>query len=168
MVRIIAVEPDTTLAYDPPQSAPTTLANAGDFVEIAGSAQSFQVTANHRILVAEYMAGGDSRWDTSMSVAVPTDQYRSSYLFHASLNYETSYVGVVAPLGAGISLDGTPLGGLTPVGATGYGVIHQELGAFDGGDHLITGDRPFGITVYGYAPNISYWYPGGLDLQLIP
>ena len=36
------------------------------------------------------------------------------------------------------------------------------------GNHEITGDQPFGITVYGYGAYTSYWYPGGLNLEEIP
>ncbi len=32
------------------------------------------------------------------------------------------------------------------------------------GNHSITGDQPFGISVYGYGADTSYWYPGGLNL----
>jgi hypothetical protein len=33
---------------------------------------------------------------------------------------------------------------------------------------VLTGSAPFGITVYGYGDDTSYWYAGGLDLDDIP
>jgi hypothetical protein len=36
------------------------------------------------------------------------------------------------------------------------------------GNHTANGDQPFGISVYGYGQYTSYWYPGGLNLEIIP
>ena len=36
------------------------------------------------------------------------------------------------------------------------------------GNHHLAGDVTFGISVYGVVDYGSYWYPGGLDLELIP
>ena len=173
VVRIIATQAGTTLTYNPPQaSAPTTIANAGDFVQISNTAASFQITASAKVLVAQYMegqgAGGDTG-DPAMTLAVPVEQFRNSYLFHAPVTYDSNYVDVVAPAGATVMLDGSPVS-LSPIGATGFSLGRvQALGtgpAMDG-SHSITGDLAFGITVYGYGQYTSYWYPGGLDLSNI-
>src|SRR5690606_24347097 len=83
-VRIIAVEPNTTLSYDPPQSgAGTFLANPGQFVEIR-NANSFAVSGDKRFLVAQYMNGQDAgggTGDPAMTLAVATAQFRREYLF---------------------------------------------------------------------------------------
>jgi hypothetical protein len=175
MVRIIATEPGTTLSYDPPvPGAATTIAAPGDFVEIGRNAASFVVTANHKVLVSQYMEGSQvagNTGDPSMALAVPVDQYRSSYLFHAPTNYTTNYVDVIAPTGTSVILDGTVLGGFTPIGGSGYAVARvTPLGAGPRGDgnHAISSSSPFGISVYGYGQDTSYWYPGGLDLELVP
>jgi len=110
-------------------------------------------------------AGGGTG-DPAMALAVPLEQFRTSYLFHAPLNYESNYVDVTAPIGAAITLDGNALG-FTPIGATGYGlarVYPLGAGALGDGNHSITGNMAFGITVYGYGQYTSYWYPGGLNL----
>jgi hypothetical protein len=31
----------------------------------------------------------------------------------------------------------------------------------------MTGSKPFGISVYGYGVDTSYWYMGGLDVHEI-
>lgn len=36
------------------------------------------------------------------------------------------------------------------------------------GNHSMSANDPFGITVYGYGQYTSYWYAGGLDLNDIP
>ncbi|HTM19136.1 MAG TPA: IgGFc-binding protein, partial [Kofleriaceae bacterium] len=56
-IRVVATEADTTLTYDPLQVAPFTLASPGDFLDIPRTPQSFQITANHKILVAQFMEG---------------------------------------------------------------------------------------------------------------
>lgn len=172
MVRVIATEANTTISYDPPQGgAPTSLTNAGDYFEIAATDKDFQVTADHKIVVSEYMQGqaaGGNTGDPAMTIAVPTQQYRTDYLFHAPTNYESSFVNVTAPTGAKITLDGMDLPALTPIGGTGYGVARVEISNAGDGTHSLTGDQKFGVQVYGYGQYTSYWYPGGLDLNFIP
>ncbi len=171
LVRIVATAPATTLAYDPPQpGAPTSLTAAGDFAELPLTAASFQVTANHKILVAQYMTGQDAggdMGDPDLSLAVATDQFRSEYLFHAPLSYTTNYVNVVAPIGAAIVLDGAAVTGFAPIGGSGFSLARVELVAGARGNHFITGDVAFGISVYGYGIYTSYWYPGGTELREI-
>jgi hypothetical protein len=174
VVRIIATQPNTTLTYDPPQAgAPTTIAGAGQFVEIARQAASYLITANSKILVAQLMEGstaGGGTGDPAMALAVPVEQFRNQYLFHAPTNYETNYVDITAPPGATITLDGAPIPPLVPIGSSGWAlsrVTPLGNGPANDGNHLITGDNGFGITVYGYGQDTSYWYPGGLDLSTI-
>jgi hypothetical protein len=168
-VRIVATEDGTALIYDPPQAgAPSTLANAGDYVEIPQSGADFQITSSRPVLVAQYMRGqGEfgNDGDPSMTLAVATEQYRDSYLFHAPTSYSSNYVNVTAPIGASITLDGGVLPPLTPIGTSGFGVVRITLANGANGNHEIKGSAPFGISVYGYGADTSYWYPGGLDLD---
>jgi hypothetical protein len=173
MVRVIAVDGATNVAYDPAQGgAPTFLANTGDWFEIASTSADFQITADKRILVAEYLRGrmatASTVGDPSMAVAVGVDQFRPSYLFYAHNGYLNNYVNVVAPNGTTVTLDGVGLAGFIGIGATGFSVLRVELGPGAGGVHEITGTQPFGISVYGYGIDTSYWYPGGQNLELLP
>ncbi len=169
MVRVVATEPNTTITYDPAQGgAPTTLTNAGDYFEIASTSADFMVSANHKILVAEYMLGqsaGGNTGDPAMSLAVAVQQYRLSYLFHAPTNYEANYVNITAVTGATVTLDGGAVTNFTAIGATGYSVARVQLSNGGNGNHTITSSNPCGITVYGYGQYTSYWYPGGLNLS---
>ncbi len=173
VIRIIATAPGTTLTYDPPQpGAPTSIAQAGDVAEIQGNANSFMITASNKVLVAQYMEGqeaGGGTGDPAMSLAVPVEQFRTQYLFHAPTNYESNYVDVTAPMGSQIMLDGAPLL-FQPIGSTGFGLARVNglsAGPASDGNHMIQGNQAFGITVYGYGQYTSYWYPGGLDLNTI-
>ena len=173
-IRIVATEGQTNLTYDPPQAgAPTTLANPGDFVKIMESTASFKVSADHKILVAQFMEGSTvagGTGDPSMALAVPIEQFRTQYLFLAPTTYETNYVDVTAPVGANIVLDGMPLTTWTPIGTSGWQlarVVGLNAGPNGDGEHSINGDMGFGISVYGYGMDTSYWYPGGLDLHQV-
>ncbi len=166
-VRIIATEAGTNLVYDPPNGAwPASIANAGGYVEI-DLADSARITADKKILVAQYMKGQDAgggSGDPAMAIAVTSQQFRSSYLFHAPTNYESNFVNVVAPHGAAVTLDGAAVTGFTAIGASGFDVARVQLGNVNGGNHQISSSVPVGITVYGYGQYTSYWYPGGLNL----
>ncbi len=171
MVRIVATQPNTTLTYDPPQAgAPGSIAAAGGWVEIGNNSQSFQVSADQPILVAQYMEGQDAgggSGDPAMALAVAKSQYRKSYSFHAPTNYETSYVNIVAPTGVAVTLDGQAVGGFVPIGNTGLSVARQAISNAGTGDHSASAAEAFGISVYGYGQYTSYWYPGGLDLEIL-
>jgi hypothetical protein len=59
------------------------------------------------------------------------------------------------------------VGGFEPIGNTGYGVARVTLSNAGDGNHMAS-TVPFGISVYGYGQYTSYWYPGGLNLEIIP
>jgi hypothetical protein len=173
VVRVIATLDGTSLTYDPPlPGAPSTIAHAGDFIEIPSNAASYQLTSNQKVLVAQYMEGqdaGGNTGDPAMALAVPEEQFRTSYLFHAPVSYDSNYVDVTAPMGATVMLDGRQLS-FTAIGATGFGLARVpslSTGPANDGNHSIQGSMPFGITVYGYGQYTSYWYPGGLNLDKI-
>jgi IgGFc binding protein len=175
-MRIVATQPETTLTFDPP--LPETeryLEHAGDFAEARLLADDVRVTADKPVLVAQYMeATHRYPWgDPSLSLAVPVQQYRRDYLFHAPANYLANYVNVTARSGARILIDGVEVSGWRPIGAggsggSGHAVARVELSAgTGGGNHVATGDVPFGISVYGFGLSTSYWYPGGLALEVV-
>ncbi len=170
-IRVIATEDATTISYEPPQNgAPTMIATAGEWFEIPANTTDFRITGDKKILVAQYMQGqgNDSSGDPAMTLAVATEQFRLSYLVHAPLSYETNFANIVAPSDAKITLDGQPVNGFQPIGTTGYSVMRVQLAKNADGNHDLSGDKAFGVTVYGYGQYTSYWYPGGLDLDLIP
>ena len=55
-----------------------------------------------------------------------------------------------------------------PIGDTGFSVAAVELQNINGGNHTVESDYDVGISVYGVQGAGSYWYPGGLDLEVIP
>jgi hypothetical protein len=170
-VRVIATEANTTLVFNPDQPVNKVLANAGDFVELATSTAKFLVTGDKKILVSQYMigqSGGYGTSDPSMLLAVNPQQWRKSYLIHAPTSWSANYIDFMAKAGANVTLDGVAVGGWQPIGNTGYSVTHAKLNNAGDGNHTIVGDVGVGIAVSGVLNAGSYWYPGGLDLDVIP
>lgn len=171
VVRVIATKDETQVTFSPDQGADTTLMNAGDFVELVTTTAKFKVTADKKILVAQYMVGQSAGFGTSdpaMIVAVATEQYRTNYLFHAPVGWSANYVDIIAPDGAAVDVDGQPVMGFVPIDGTGFSLAHVNLSNAGDGNHEVTSAQKVGISVYGVLNYGSYWYPGGLDLALIP
>ena len=170
-IRIIASEANTTLVFSPDQPVAKNIAKVGDFVEIPTSTAKFLVTADKKILVSQYMigqSGGFGTSDPAMLLAVNPQQWRKSYLVHAPTSWTANYIDFMAKTGAVVTLDGNPVAGWQAIGATGYSVTHAKLNNGGDGNHTISADQGVGIAVSGVQNAGSYWYPGGLDLDVIP
>ncbi len=176
-LRIMADSDLTTVTFDPPIQAPTPL-NAGEWVEVQAT-QSVEIMADKAVLVGQFIrsSGGaecDDEGDPAFILQVPVDQYRRDYVFLTPPTYDTDYVDVLAPVGAVVTLDGSLLAlDPTPIGATGYTLTSTVVAD---GPHALQSDEPVGVMVYGYGgpgsissetQNVSYGYPGGLDLAPI-
>ena len=182
VIRIAAIEENTRVEFDPPLSQPITLdpgdapfeLRIGEYTrDVSDTAPvDLHVRANKPIQIAQYMQGQRSvpsgAGDPSMSLVVPTVQYRREYTFTASTTYDSNFINVIAPIGTAITLDGAALSGeASDVGDSSYQVRRARLPAAGNGVHRISGDAPFGLVVYGYGRYTSYMYPGGLDLERI-
>jgi hypothetical protein len=171
VVRIAATNDTTTVSFDPAVHAPVTLGPGDAPFQLDGVIADLHVTADKAILVGQYMQGSTSvpsgSGDPSLSMAIPTAQFRTSYIFVASSTYDSNFVNVIAKPGASVILDGQAIASseFNTVGASGFAVARHELSAVD--VHKMTSSTPFGIVVYGYGKDTSYMYPGGLDLKRI-
>lgn len=181
-VRIMALFPNTTVAFDPPVSGRNgyIFQNAGDMLELPDVDKSFAIVGNGRVNVVEYLLGEYANWpadagepspdlgDPSQAPSVPLQQYRSTYTFLAPKTYSENWIDVVTPTGNTITLDGTPIpmSSFTQVGGQPFSSASVKLSnAMEG--HEIHADNPFGLQVYGYGSRTSYMYPGGLDLRVV-
>ncbi len=167
VIRIIATAANTHLTYSPAQTgAPAMVANAGDFVELTSTA-SFEITADHKIVVAQYMEGGSSntgmRGDPAMTFALPVAQYLMTYTFGMPATFSERYVDIVASIGTNLVVD-TVAATVVPINAT-YGLKRLTMTA---GAHAISGDHPFGLQVYGVDQYTAFWFPGGASTRALP
>ena len=163
-VRIVGMTDGTNLTYDPAEPSLATTLNAGGFTDV-DTTDSFRISADHPVLVAEFMAGqtadANNVGDPAMTIAQGVDKFATAYTFVASTNYQANFATIVAPTGTTVTLDGVavPSGSFSAVGSTGYGVARPALANSGSGQHTITATAPVGVSVYGYAENTSYWYP---------
>jgi len=179
IVRLYGNADATHLTYAPTQPAgcPSSL-NAGDTAECTGIVSTdFEVTGDHEFAVGTFMLASalvdpnapylKTKGDPSQSAAVAVEQYRLNYVFLAPDDYDVSYVDVIGPIDAEVTLDAQNLGvPFTPISA-GYGVARVKLGAGNSGAHVMSASKPVGIQIMGYGIATSYYYPGGLNLGLI-
>ena len=174
--RVLASEDNTTVTTNPPQNgAASVTLQRGNFVEFFSS-QNFEINSDKPIMVGQYIVGSNypsipfschsnrsGVGDPAFLLNVPIEQFRKDYIVMIPMNYQSNYFNVIAPPGAVINLDGIPLTGyFVPVGSATFSAnrVTSSYGA-----HILTSDQPFGLTVYGYDCDVSYAYPGGLDLE---
>lgn len=174
IVRIFGNVNGTTLTYSPqkPAQCPTSI-NAGQVVDCGQVAQDFEVKGNNEFAVASFQLGGTivdpmgGKGDPSQSFAVAVEQYRGTYIFLAPSDYDVSYVDIVGPTGANVTVDNQSVGAFNQLGSSGYGVARFKLSGSASGSHTLKSDKPVGIQVMGYGSYTSYQYPGGSNLSAI-
>lgn len=164
--RIQAAEPNVTVTTSPPQpgAASFTLQNIGDFKEIKTN-QSFEVNATGKVQIGQYLVSRDATeaftGDPSLVLLVPAERFRQDYVISVPDGYAALWLAVVVPPGASLTLDGAAAsaGGFQTLGASGWMFGYLSVAA---GQHVVSGDAGFGLTVYGYSNAVSFSYIGGL------
>jgi hypothetical protein len=176
IVRLYGNVDGTKLTYpgSVPPGAPQTL-DAGQFVDLGMVHENFEVRGDHELAVSSFQLGNElvdpmgspPKGDPSQSQMVAVEQYRTKYVFLAPLDYDVSYVDVVAPQSATVTLDGATVSQAQEAISSGFGVARIKLGAGNNGAHVLTASAPVGVQVIGYGGYTSYQYPGGLNLSHI-
>jgi len=124
-----------------------------------------------QILISQGYVQGQTLGDPALTTFPPVDQYRSEYLLLTPGSWSQNWVVIVDEVGSNITIDG----------AQATGCIIEPAGTVDGktyesrrcpmpttfGAHAMSGDKPFGITAYGYGSAGSYAVAGGADLKKI-
>jgi hypothetical protein len=176
-VRIVGNVDGTSISY--PQGAPEGAASsvdAGGVVDLAITDLDFEIQADHEIAVSMFMMSAVvanpendlGQGDPSQTQAIAVEQYRNSYVFLAPDDYDVSFVDIVMPLDAKVTLDGADLPAPpSPVGSSGLGVARVRLGNGLHGAHALQADQPVGLQVLGYGSYTSYQYPAGLNFLFI-
>ena len=173
LYRIVSASGENAIGFDPPVHNPVSL-DKGKYIEFVSS-QDFLAAGSDKFIVVQFMVGQNyssmtpgegAPGDPAMALAVPIEQYRSSYRFLAPQSYEKNFVNVIAPTNSTVELDGKAIdqAEFMPVGKTKYQVAKILI---QGGAHHIKSKSRFGITVYGVGSYTSYMYPGGLDLKAL-
>jgi hypothetical protein len=179
IVRFFGNVDGTKLTFTPsqPTNCPAFL-NAGQVADCGVVAEDFEVSGDHEFGIATFQLGGQvvdpdmtalqPQGDPSQSFAVTVEQYRKNYVFLAPTDYKSSFVDIIAPPSAMITLDGQNVSSqLKAISGTMFVGGHVSLGPGKDGVHVLDASDPIGIQVIGYGDNTSYQYPGGLNLSAI-
>ncbi|WP_434043827.1 MULTISPECIES: IgGFc-binding protein [Sorangium] len=180
IVRLYGNVDGTALTYPSgrPDGGPTRI-NAGQVVDLSLVKRDFEVVGDHEFAVSSFMLGAEAvksstgqaneKGDPSQSHPTAVEQYRTKYIFLAPSDYDESYVDIIQPVDASVTLDGAAVDAApTPIGnGSGFGVARVKLGPGNSGAHVLSASAPVGIQVIGYGSYTSYQYPGGLNLLTI-
>lgn len=176
LVRVMALEADTGIAFDPPardkqgRERPVCRVGTGEFCDFFIDVDTV-VRADKPILVGHFLtsagagSGASPVGDPGLAFAPPVEQFRDDYTFLVPAEYDEQYISVVAQAGVAVQLDGAAIdGSLQPFPAGGFvgGRVRVEAGR-----HRLTCPGGCGLLVYGYSPAVSYLFAGGLDLRQI-
>lgn len=178
IVRIYGNVDGTKLTYAPykPANAPDSI-SAGTVVDLDIVTEDFEITGDHEFAVSSFQLGATivdplapyhlQKGDPSQSLLTAVEQYRKKYVFLAPDDYDVSFVDIVLPSGAKLTLDGLDLSVTPSPIANGFSVARAQLGPGVDGSHVLESDEPVGIQVMGYGLQTSYQYPGGSNLMAI-
>jgi hypothetical protein len=128
-----------------------------------------------QILVSQGFIPYGGIGDPTFTIFPAAEQHRDTYVFLIPTTFEDNYMVLALPQTCGIEIDGQPFGEHPPPGCgplEAIGVLdtvpyNQLICRMDEGVHTVTGNEPFGLTVYGYYNVGSYGYPGGSDVKII-
>ncbi len=130
------------------------------------------VSADKPILVGQYSLGTSVDGVTSdpfFVIVPPSEQFLDTYQFAApDSGFGKNFVNVIAPTSAlgSVRLDDKPVRAdvFRNIGDSGFSGAALPI---EPGSHRLTGNRSFGITVYGFDQADSYGYPGGMSFARI-
>jgi hypothetical protein len=119
--------------------------NAGDTFDLDIVKTSFEVSGSHEFAVASFELGATmvdpyttydmQKGDPAQSLLTAVEQYRKKYVFLAPDDYDVSYVDIVLPDGASLTLDGQALTVSGEPLASGHRVARVKLGSGQNGTH---------------------------------
>lgn len=164
--RIIAEEDWTRIDTEPDLPGTPVILSRGEVFDFEVE-EPVSVTSSSPAMLAQFMASSEARagglGDPAMTIIPPTHQFRSQYLFLVPEGYSSDTLTIIRPVGIDVYAGDTPIDiDFVEAGTGGY-----EVGYFDlvDGVHEVTSISPFGILVSGYDDDVSYAYPGGLELE---
>ncbi len=144
-----------------------SVANPGDFV----------VQSDKPVYLMQYLsssgmtnASTEQAGDPAMAQAIPSEQYRSSYVVLVPTNWIYDFFTVTKKVNTVVNLDGAPIDQaqfvrVGPIDNPSEWEVARI--AVADGVHTLDGNAAFGVIVLGYDSYDSYAYPGGLDQKQI-
>ena len=143
IARVVATEPGTsTITVTPPVAGPFMLAR-GEVAEFE-IRENVELSSSGPFAAAQYTVGGrydgitsvGGGGDPSLVALVPASGFAAAATFGAPADF-VNRVGIVAPVGATVTLDGSLVTGLTTIPGTGFQSVHVSIAP---GHHVLTFD----------------------------
>ncbi|HET6512871.1 MAG TPA: T9SS type A sorting domain-containing protein [Candidatus Kapabacteria bacterium] len=170
VVRILSAEDNNTISIN---GAPVATLNAGQFYEIKQLSNVAQVQATNPVLIGQFAPTslgrlGDNNFeaygDPAMALVFPVEQFTNTYTIVSVQKsaFTGNFVNIVVEASGvpSMRIDGAviPATEFSPIPGTTY--MYAQV-AVSQGTHNLTGDKPFGVTVYAFGGVDSYSYTGG-------
>lgn len=171
VIRILASQDNTSVKIN--GVSVSTLAR-GKFYETTLIDRS-QIETSAPALVAQYARSADYGNIPSpfMMLITPTEQFLNQSTISTVSGTSSNFINIIAPTAsiASLRLDGLPINAalFVRIGSSEFSGAQVPISA---GTHIVNGDVPIGIYVYGYGiygigATYSYGYPGGRSFQPI-
>lgn len=191
--RIVAVEDGTTITYSPNAPAalspytsapPLTTLNAGEWTEFYFKG-SYYIKSDKPVMVAQFLTGANMissacaapydpenpdyhalncPGDPAMMLIPSSEQFRKDYVFLTPGSYKSNYATIALKTGTAAKINEKSVADLTEIPGSIYSYSIVDLGS-EFSRHTLVCDEPCGLFVYGWEADVSYAYPGGLNLE---
>lgn len=177
LVRVVGSADNTVVRTSLPAPYDQFVINAREYKTFAATT-GFTISADKAIQVAQYlvpqhMIKQGFTGDPSQVLFPAAEQHRKDYVFLVPATFQKNYAVFAKPVSASLVLDGQPLASMefgcttAPIGTVAGVEYEQVTCLLADGRHKVEGDKPFGLTVYGYYSVGSYAFVGGSDVKLI-
>ncbi|MBK9265880.1 MAG: IgGFc-binding protein [Polyangiaceae bacterium] len=122
-----------------------------------------------QLLISQEYVDGPYLGDPALTVFPPIDQFRTEYVIPTPPKWTQHWVVITAETGAEVMLDdaNTFICLVEPAGMIEGKTYESRKCSLQAGAHRLTGEKPFGIVVYGYGTAGSYAFVGGADVKRV-
>jgi len=178
IVRVVATVAGTQITTNLPPPYDSFTLGASEQKTFAATT-GFSLKASNAVQVASYLVSQQfipqgNIGDPSQILLPAAEQFRKDYVFLIPATFTQNYIVVAKPVAGIITLDGVPLDMIensgcvyAPIGEV-AGVDYEQVTCpASEGHHVVTGDKAFGLSVYGYYNVGSYAFVGGSDVKVI-
>jgi hypothetical protein len=178
IVRVVATVDNTMVTTNLPAPYNAFTLNAREqktFAATTGFAlKSTNAVEVSTYLVSQHFVKSGYTGDPSQILIPAAEQHRKDYVFLVPGTFDHDYIVLAKPVDAMVMLDGFPLAMAefancvwAPIGNV-AGIDYEQVTcpAADG-RHVVSADKPFGLSVYGYYNVGSYAFVGGSDVKII-
>ncbi|HVI04337.1 MAG TPA: IgGFc-binding protein, partial [Enhygromyxa sp.] len=122
-VRVITVEANTNVSFEPDIGLDSLVPLPGNFIETpASTTQAVHITSDKPVMVVQY-----SSMAAQMLVAVPVEYFATDHVLSALGDWGAPNVTVVAPNSASVQVDGDFISDWFTIGASGYKSAYVPL-----------------------------------------